>query len=85
MEDALAAVGFDSAQEQAVTRQRTAAADLLALASKRYLSGYSPYLEQIDAERGLLATDLSLVQVRADRLNAAVSLYQALGGGWSQQ
>ena len=34
-------------------------------------------------ENGLRA-DLSLVQVDADHLNAAVNLFQALGGAWSR-
>ena len=31
----------------------------------------------------LLGRDLALVQVEADRLTAAVALFQALGGGWT--
>jgi len=83
VEDALAAITYNNQQEQDVARQRGAAADLLGYARGRYRAGYSPYLEQIDAERGLLASDLALVQIRAERLIAAIALYQALGGGWS--
>jgi NodT family efflux transporter outer membrane factor (OMF) lipoprotein len=82
VEDALAAVQRTAEQEQALSAQRNALADALRLATNRYRAGYSPYLEQLDAQRGLLAAELSLAQVRADRLNAVVSLYQALGGGW---
>lgn len=63
--------------------QREALAEAYRLAANRYRAGYSPYLDQLEAQRGLLAADLQLVQIRADRLNAAVSLYQALGGGWT--
>ena len=52
-------------------------------ASNRYRAGYSAYIDQLDAQRGLLTAELSLVQARADRLNAYVTLYQAMGGGWS--
>ncbi|MBX3485801.1 efflux transporter outer membrane subunit, partial [Phenylobacterium sp.] len=83
VEDALAAVQRVAEQEREVTVQRAALAEAYRLAESRYRAGYSPYLDQLEAQRGLLATDLLLVQVRADRLNAAVSLYQALGGGWS--
>jgi NodT family efflux transporter outer membrane factor (OMF) lipoprotein len=83
VEDALAAIALNDRQEQDVAHQRRAAADLLALATNRYREGYSPYLEQVDAERGLLGANLALVQIRAERLGAAVTLYQALGGGWS--
>ncbi len=82
VEDALDAVARTDEQEAALMREQQAASSLLTLASKRYREGYSPYLEQVDAERGLLATDLAVVQVRADRLASAVTLYQATGGGW---
>lgn len=82
VEDAMAAVRRLNEQEQSLTAQRDATARALKLATNRYRAGYSPYLEQLDTERALLATELALVQARADRLNATVTLYQALGGGW---
>jgi outer membrane protein, multidrug efflux system len=72
-EDALATVGQS---------QRDALAEGLRLATNRYRGGYSPYLEELDAQRGLLGAQLSLVQLRADALNARIQLFQALGGGW---
>lgn len=51
-------------------------------ATNRYRAGYSSYLEQLDAQRGLFSADLSLVQANNERPSAAVSLFQALGGGW---
>ncbi|MEJ0042636.1 MAG: efflux transporter outer membrane subunit [Rhizomicrobium sp.] len=83
VEDSLAAIRRLDEQEQALTKQRDAVARALRLATNRYRAGYSPYLDQLDAERTLLTTELALVQVRSDRLNAAVTLYQALGGGWN--
>jgi outer membrane protein, multidrug efflux system len=82
VEDALASDQRLSEQEAALVAQRDVLARTLTLATNRYRAGYSAYLDQLDAERGLLAADLALVQSRADRLNALVSLYQALGGGW---
>jgi NodT family efflux transporter outer membrane factor (OMF) lipoprotein len=83
VEDALAAADRTAQQERNVAAQREALAEAYQLASNRYRAGYSPYLDQLDAQRSLLAADLQLVQVRSDRLNAAVALYQALGGGWT--
>lgn len=60
--------------------QREAVADALRHATNRYRAGYSPYLEQIDAQRALLSVELAILQVRSDRLTAHVALYQALGG-----
>ena len=83
VEDALAAVQRDGEQEQVLISQRDAFDRAFKLASNRYSAGYSPYLDQIDAQRELLSAQLALVQARADRLTAAVQLYQSLGGGWT--
>ena len=81
VEDQLAVIDRLTAQETALLAQRTAVADALRHATNRYRAGYSPYLEQIDAQRALLGVDLAIIQLRADRLTAHVGLYQALGGG----
>lgn len=81
VEDQLALIDRLGAQEQALLAQRTAVADALRHATNRYRAGYSPYIEQIDAQRALLSVDLALIQLRADRLTSYVALYQALGGG----
>jgi len=83
VEDALASVKRIDEQAQILTRQRDALANELRLATNRYRAGYSPYLEQLDAQRGLLAVELTLVQTQSDALGARVTLYQAMGGGWS--
>ncbi|NKJ02420.1 efflux transporter outer membrane subunit [Novosphingobium sp. SG707] len=82
VEDGMASVQRLRQQEDALARQRDALARTQSLAFRRYKEGYSPYLEQLDAERSLLSADLALVQNRSDRLIAAISLFQALGGGW---
>jgi NodT family efflux transporter outer membrane factor (OMF) lipoprotein len=69
-------------QEAQLKSQRQAQAKAYNLAVERYGEGYTSYIEQLDAERGLLAADLALVQIRQDRLKASIGLYQALGGGW---
>ncbi|THD63860.1 efflux transporter outer membrane subunit [Phenylobacterium sp.] len=84
VEDALAGVRRSAEQERALVQTRDAYAAALKLATSRYRSGYAPYLDQIDAERALLSAQLTLVQARVDRLDAAVSLFQGLGGGWSK-
>jgi multidrug efflux system outer membrane protein len=59
-------------QEQALIAQRDVLAHALELARNRYRAGYSPYLDQLDAQRELLSAELSLVQAHADRLTALV-------------
>jgi len=83
VEDALAGVKFIERQIAFAQSQREALAEGLRLATNRYREGYSPYLEQLDAQRGLLAAQLSLIQLRADALNARIQLFQAMGGGWT--
>ncbi len=83
VEDALAAVDRDAVQEEALDAQRASLVRALTLATNRYRAGYSTYLEQLDAQRALLGAQLSVVQARADRLTATVTLFQAMGGGWS--
>lgn len=83
VDDALNAERRLAEQAAALAAQREALAGALTLATKRYKAGYAPFFEQIDAQRSLLSAELSLVQVEADRLNAAVALFQALGGGWT--
>ena len=54
------------------------------LAKLRYDNGAAAFLEVLDAQRDLLATEQQLVQTRRALLSARVGLYAALGGG-SQQ
>lgn len=83
VEDDMAAVARNREQFEALSRERDILARSLKLATRRYREGYANYLDQLDAQRNLLSSELSLVQSRLDRFNAAVSLIQALGGGWS--
>ncbi len=52
-------------------------------ARARYNEGYVSYIEVLDAERRLFDTELLEEQARADLYAALVSLYKAMGGGWS--
>ena len=63
--------------------RRTALARALALADARYKSGYSTYLEVLDAQRSLLEAERARLAAARDRQTALVDLYKALGGGWS--
>lgn len=83
VDDSLAGVQRSAEQAIAIAAQRDALAAALHNAANRYRAGYSSYLDQLDTQRGLLVAELSLVQVRADRLTAYVTLYQAFGGGWT--
>jgi len=81
-----ALVRFQTSEERLVGREREVAAAERALdaAGRRYLHGLSSYLDVLDSQRVLLDAQLDEVQTRRERLNAVVSLYKALGGGWSR-
>ncbi|WP_318387746.1 efflux transporter outer membrane subunit [Enterobacter sp.] len=68
---------LDELQAQAEVAQET-----LRIAQNRYRNGYSSYLDELDAQRTLFSTQLSVVQVKNNVLLAQVDLYRALGGGW---
>jgi outer membrane protein, multidrug efflux system len=83
VEDGMVAVSRTEQRVAALKSQCEALTQALRIATNRYHAGYSPYLDQLDAQRGLLNAELGLVQARAARLSAYVDLYRALGGGWS--
>lgn len=68
----------ESAQENRADNARKA----LDLARLRYDAGYSGYLEVLDAQRSANEAQLAAIATRQARLNAAVDLFKALGGGW---
>lgn len=82
VENGLIALQRLAEQAKHVEAQRNALAEAFHHATNRYRAGYSPFLDQPDAQRGLLSAELSLVQIQADGLTASVNLYRAMGGGW---
>lgn len=83
VEDALATSRHLDEQIALARHQRDTLAEAFRLATNRYRAGYSSYLEQLDAQRGLLSTQLALVGLETDARTARVQLYQAMGGGWN--
>jgi multidrug efflux system outer membrane protein len=59
-----------------------AARNALELSRLRYESGYSPFLEVLDAQRTANDAELAFVRNRQARLAFSVDLMKALGGGW---
>lgn len=81
--DALSAETTSSEREKAQAKQMKSRAETVRLSDLRYKSGYSNYLELLDAQRFLHQAQIERVTARRDRLIASVNLYRALGGGWS--
>lgn len=64
------------------TKRIDALRNTLRLADLRYKAGYSSYLEVLNAQRDLAQAESGLIDTQRSQLNAVVSLYKALGGGW---
>jgi outer membrane protein, multidrug efflux system len=67
---------------QTTSKRITALRSSLRLAQLRYDGGYSNYLEVLSAQRDLNQAESALIDAQRLHLNAVVSLYKALGGGW---
>lgn len=77
--------GLRTARDEHIARQRQLAAARTAarLSRARYDGGLVSYLEVLDSDRSLFQAELLESQTRQQQLSAVVSLYRALGGGWS--
>lgn len=81
--DALA--GRATLQKQLEAQQAQAKSDSrrFELSDLRYRNGVSSYLDLLDAQRSLFASEQALVLTRLQQLQNQVTLYKVLGGGWS--
>jgi len=67
-----------------IQRQRVAIArEAMRLAELRFRAGTTGFIEVLDAQRQLLATETEQAQTVLDQRTALIGLYLALGGGWS--
>lgn len=80
--DALAGRATLTEQLQATQEQADAEADRFRLADLRYRNGIASYLDVLDAQRALFATQQAVAQILLARQQNEVALYRALGGGW---
>ena len=81
--DALAGQATLQQQIDAQRAQTQADAKRLDLSDLRYRNGVASYLDLLDAQRSLFATEQALVQTRLQQLQNQVTLYKVLGGGWT--
>ena len=82
VETALAAASRLAQRETLQGQVQERSREALRLAEVRYREGADDLLSVLDAQRTLFDAQDQLAQTRLARLEAAVSLYKALGGGW---
>ena len=80
--DALITRRLNAEREQAYARSQASAKQALTVAENRYKSGYSAYLEVLDAQRVHNDASLAVVQAKQATFLATVELFKALGGDW---
>ena len=83
--DALITRRLNAEREQAFMRSETSAKQALTVAENRYKSGYSAYLEVLDAQRVHNDASLAVVQAKQATFLATVELFKTLGGNWKAE
>jgi outer membrane protein TolC len=73
-----------SQQVQQETAALKSAQQFLQLEQGRYETGIDPFLNVLIAQNTALADAQTLNAIQVQEMTAAVSLVQALGGGWDQ-
>ena len=82
VEDALIDQKRSREQLEIQAQQVTTLRNYARIARLRFDSGYTSYIEVLDAERSLFNAELSLAQTKGALFQALVTLYKAMGGGW---
>lgn len=80
--DALSTLRYRYAAQTAFEQRLNAARAAHQLAQQRYESGYSSYLELLESQRTLNATESAFIAQHQAKLQAIVALCKALGGDW---
>jgi outer membrane protein, multidrug efflux system len=80
--DALINKRLNAEREQAYMQSEASAKKALTVAENRYKSGYSAYLEVLDAQRVHNDAALNMVQAKQATFLATVELFKVLGGDW---
>jgi NodT family efflux transporter outer membrane factor (OMF) lipoprotein len=84
VEDNIAALRILEREAQVQDKAVVAAQKYLELANTRYTGGVTSYLEVTTAETAALSDEVTAVNILGRRMVDAVSLVQALGGGWDR-
>jgi len=83
VESALASYAKEQVRYRALLQAVTANRRAVELANELYRQGLVAFLNVLDSERTLYASELDLAQSEANMASNLVTLYKALGGGWN--
>ena len=82
VENALVNYGNEQTRYRSLLEAAAANRRALQMANDLYIQGLVPFLNVLDAQRTLYATESDLAQSEANMAANLVALYKALGGGW---
>jgi NodT family efflux transporter outer membrane factor (OMF) lipoprotein len=83
VESSLGQVSSLAEQEKFTTEQEKNAAEAFRIAELQYREGVADLLAVLQTQQTLFTAQDTLVQIKLARLQANISLYRALGGGWT--
>jgi len=83
VESAMGQVTSLTEQERLVTEEVTNAQEAYRISELQYREGVTDLLTVLQTQQTLFNAQDQLVQIKLARLQAGVSLYRALGGGWT--
>ena len=83
VENSVSSYEAEQVRLKALERAATANEHSLSLAQQRYRAGLSSFLDVLDAERRLYASQTEVARSSVTIRTNLVALYKALGGGWN--
>ena len=83
VEDNLAALRILESEAQVQDEAVKAAQQSVTVFTNQYKAGIASYLEVVTAQNAALTNERTAATILGNRMNAAVLLIKALGGGWN--
>lgn len=84
VESSLGQVSNFGEEQDALQQEVTASANAFRISELQYREGIADLLSVLQAQQTLFTAENQLIQVKLARYQADALLYQALGGGWSE-
>jgi NodT family efflux transporter outer membrane factor (OMF) lipoprotein len=85
VENAVSSYGAEQLRQHSLERAADADRRALSLAEQRYKAGLSSFLDVLDAERRLYASQSEVARSAITINTDLIAIYKALGGGWNTE